>query len=86
MSPLINEAMFAAAAVVSSGVFEMLSWLNKSSKTLMDCLFSCFAAAAETGSAAEGILKFLRGFYLNSDVIRTVEEPERGDGYQRREK
>ena len=36
MSPLINEAMLPAAALVSSAVLEMVSCFNRSSSTLTD--------------------------------------------------
>ena len=61
MSPLMNVAMFPAAALVSSAVLEMVSLLRSSSRTCTDFWFSDFVVAAVVGAVSlmstEGIVK-----------------------------
>ncbi len=59
MGPLMNEAMLAAAALVSSAVLETLNLLNSSSSTCTDLAFSAaivfpllFAASAISTAGA----------------------------------
>ena len=52
MSPLMNVAMLPAAALVSSAVFDIVSLLSSSSRTLIDFWFSDFVLAALEGTVS----------------------------------